>query len=172
MATSIREYCTSEPRLGSQTKQYWHSQWYLNAHQLASQRGETYVMAAEITVCEPDFRVRIDAANVTPNDPLYKDQWNFPAIKVPTAWAAGQMGDPQRRVITILSLFDCAQRICCDSDMQLCAIACNAFTSHTPCLSASATVLPFSSVAVSTSGMLGMSAAIIPCSYCSQLNLR
>ena len=53
-------------------------------------------------MCEPDFRVRVDAASANPNDPLYRDQWNFQAIKVPTVWAAGQMGDPQRRVTTIL----------------------------------------------------------------------
>ncbi|CAK0786319.1 hypothetical protein CVIRNUC_009532 [Coccomyxa viridis] len=52
----------------------------------------------EITVCEPDFPVKTDAPSATPNDPLYNQQWNMAAIKLPTVWQAGQFGDPQRQV--------------------------------------------------------------------------
>lgn len=55
-------------------------------------------MRAEISVCEPDFKVRTDEPSAKPNDPLYNQQWNMQAIKVPTVWAGGQYGDPQRRV--------------------------------------------------------------------------
>ena len=53
---------------------------------------------AEITVCEPDFKVSVDTPSATPNDPLYNQQWNMQAIKVPTVWSGGQLGDPQRQV--------------------------------------------------------------------------
>ncbi|CAL5226790.1 g9651 [Coccomyxa viridis] len=52
----------------------------------------------EISVCEPDFKVSVDAASATPNDPLYNQQWNMQAIKVPTVWSGGQFGDPNRQV--------------------------------------------------------------------------
>lgn len=55
---------------------------------------------AEISVCEPDFKVSVDAASATPNDPLYNQQWNMQAIKVPTVWSGGQFGDPNRQVCT------------------------------------------------------------------------
>ena len=50
-------------------------------------------------MCEPDFKVSVDAPSATPNDPLYNQQWNMQAIKVPTVWSGGQLGDPQRQVI-------------------------------------------------------------------------
>ncbi len=53
---------------------------------------------AEITVCEPDFKVSVDGPSATPNDPLYNQQWNMQAIKVPTVWSGGQFGDPNRQV--------------------------------------------------------------------------
>lgn len=53
---------------------------------------------AEITICEPDQRVKVEAPSATPNDPLYTQQWNMKAINVDKVWAKGQFGDPQRRV--------------------------------------------------------------------------
>ena len=55
---------------------------------------------AEITICEPDQKVKVEAPSATPNDPLYAQQWNMKAIGVDKAWAKGQLGDPQRRVST------------------------------------------------------------------------
>ena len=49
-------------------------------------------------MCEPDYPVKTDAPSATPNDPLYNQQWNMAAIKLPTVWQAGQFGDPQRQV--------------------------------------------------------------------------
>ncbi|EIE18942.1 subtilisin-like protein [Coccomyxa subellipsoidea C-169] len=54
----------------------------------------------EITICEPDQKVKVEAPSATPNDPLYAQQWNMKAIGVDKAWAKGQLGDPQRRVST------------------------------------------------------------------------
>ncbi len=51
----------------------------------------------EITICEPDQRVSIEATSASPNDPLYPQQWNMQAIKAPAAWQTGQMGDPNRQ---------------------------------------------------------------------------
>ena len=51
-------------------------------------------------MCEPDFPVKTDVPSATPNDPLYNQQWNMAAIKLPTVWQAGQFGDPQRQVST------------------------------------------------------------------------
>ena len=60
---------------------------------------------AEITVCEPDQRVQVEAPSATPNDPLYAQQWNLKAINMPKAWAMGQYGDPQKRVSTYFPPF-------------------------------------------------------------------
>ena len=56
------------------------------------------LLGAEITICEPDSRVRVEGPSATPDDPLYTQQWNFRAINVPAVWQQGQFGDPQRRV--------------------------------------------------------------------------
>lgn len=47
---------------------------------------------ADITSCEPDFLVDIDAGSATPNDPQYPQQWNMPNIQMPAAWKSNQFG--------------------------------------------------------------------------------
>ncbi len=64
-------------------------------------------MSAEISICEPDQRVKVEAPSATPNDPLYPMQWNMKAIGVDKAWAKGQFGDSQRRVSTPKHLIFC-----------------------------------------------------------------
>ena len=51
-------------------------------------------MRADVTTCEVDFKVRVEAPSAQPNDPLYPKQWNMAAIKAPGAWSAGQLGGP------------------------------------------------------------------------------
>ncbi|KAK9821107.1 hypothetical protein WJX81_006169 [Elliptochloris bilobata] len=46
----------------------------------------------DVTTCEVDFKVKVEAPSAQPNDPLYPKQWNMAAIKAPGAWGAGQLG--------------------------------------------------------------------------------
>lgn len=70
-------------------------------------------MSAEISICEPDQRVKVEAPSATPNDPLYPQQWNMKAIGVDKAWAKGQFGDPQRQVSTPQHLLFCCLTLSC-----------------------------------------------------------
>jgi len=69
----------------------------------------------DITACEPDSLVRLDAdaprappprppslPSPTPDDPRFPEQWNLRAIRVPPAWAAtGDTGSPGVRVCIV-----------------------------------------------------------------------
>lgn len=48
---------------------------------------------ADVSSCEPDFLVSIDAPSATPNDPQYPQQWNMPDIQVPDVWAKELFGN-------------------------------------------------------------------------------
>ena len=56
---------------------------------------------ADVTSCEPDVLVSIDAPSVEPNDPQYPQQWNLGDIQMPTAWATGAFGNATIRTCVI-----------------------------------------------------------------------
>lgn len=49
---------------------------------------------------EPDYRVHVLAQprNVTPNDPLFGQQWNMPMVSAQAAWGLGLTGSPRVKV--------------------------------------------------------------------------
>ena len=59
-------------------------------------------MLADVTSCEPDFLVAVDAGSATPNDADYATkQFNMPDIGMPTAWKTGQFGSQSVRTCVI-----------------------------------------------------------------------
>ena len=43
--------------------------------------------AAAVAVVEPDYKVKVQWAPLTPNDPSYPMEWHHPRISSPGAWA-------------------------------------------------------------------------------------
>lgn len=73
-----------------------------------------FLSSQDITACEPDSRVTLDAnaaeragrpssaPSPTPDDPRFGEQWNLRAIRVPPAWAAtGDLGTAAVRVCVV-----------------------------------------------------------------------
>ena len=47
------------------------------------------------------MQVSIAAGSATPNDPMYKDQWNMASVKAPQAWATAS---PLLWLVTVLGV--------------------------------------------------------------------
>lgn len=61
-----------------------------------------FIQSAGLLFCERDAPVTLDAPSAKPNDPLYPQQTNLKAIKVPDVWQAGQFGS--NKVLAFLLL--------------------------------------------------------------------
>lgn len=66
-----------------------------------SQDEQGLCVIADVTSCEPDILVNVDAGSASPNDPSYSQQWNMPNIQMPTAWKTGQFGSQSVRTCVI-----------------------------------------------------------------------
>lgn len=82
-----------------QSFQQYHS---ISSKLMLASVNECMCLLADVTSCEPDFRVTIDAPSATPDDPDYKtQQWDMNITQVQKVWAAGNFGSQNVRVCVV-----------------------------------------------------------------------
>lgn len=68
---------------------------------LHRRRAELHCHAADVTSCEPDFLVRLDAFNAIPNDPSFGLQYDMVATQVQKVWQTGNFGSANVKVCVV-----------------------------------------------------------------------
>ena len=58
-------------------------------------------LRADVTICEPDFMVSIDAPSASPNDPDYPQQYDMNLVQVQKIWQQADFGSSTVQVCVV-----------------------------------------------------------------------